>query len=227
MAEEQKFGALSLRFLDNRRICKLSDRQFRILILSIFGSQAANSKRTGIFHLSTTAFQTHILLELVMQELGSDKEKLSISLKKPILELTKEDYQGGFGQFCQEFPDLIEYDPEHDMIYIKMMFEHSGSLYLTTPKSVCEGIQKDYKSSFRRVPERWWGEFVARNHHRVHEAWKKYKIHLDSKKKKEGEFNIEIKPIEEIFKTLFELEEKYSPTIFPSEPLVFKKMQSL
>lgn len=177
----------------SHRYSKLSGDQFKIWITTLFCEEARNTKGIGIYRKSTASFEL-VPQEIVQDELGYTKQEILLAGKPE--EVRR-------GKFCKQFPHVIDYDPENDMVHVKDMFEFCALKLLTHPKAIVEGIHKDFKMFERYSKPEWWGEFMHRYSAVVHKAWSHYKPLIKRK-----DLSIET-PMERTFRKLFEYEQKY------------------
>ena len=70
--------------------------------------------------------------------------------------------------FNREKKQLIEYDEEHHIVFVKSFLKHN-SLYLTTPDKFADAIRKDYKKTFDKCPK-FWAEFAKINYNKIIKA---------------------------------------------------------
>lgn len=220
------FWPFDTRLFSNKKLNMLNADQMRIWLYSMFGSESRSSGGTGIYPIGTGKFFT-VDSEIVVEQLGRTKEEVSLLLYNSMNhELATSDLKYTRGKMTSDFPDIIEYDPEKDMVNCKLLFEFAASKYLTTDTAIVESIHKDFKARRHDTPERWWAEFAYRNRSRIHEAWEGFKekntaARLDEKSK--GHKNY--KALEKTFTKLFELEKKYSPSNIPANSVCIKKME--
>ncbi len=206
-----------------KRLAELNGDQYKIWDYSLHGKEACAAKGTGIYTISTCDFKL-VPQKVVQDELGRTDKEVSLELYNQTNHpLSNQEKQRKFGRMARDFPDIIEYDPRHDIIFSKLMFEYSTLEYLTTSAKRIEGIVWDYEKYSPISEERWWGEFMTRNHDRIHAAWKEYFPLLDKKRKNE----FHILPAEKVMQHLFELERKFSPSMVPSPDVSQEKVEKL
>ncbi len=164
-------------------------------------------------------------------ELGREDVEISLMLhNNTSTPLSEKEKELRIGRMTREFPDMIEYDPKTDMIFVKLMWRYSTLDFLKTASARIEGIHADFVKYGATTPERWWGELMNINKVSIDAAWIEFnETHLVAKEKaeKDGKKNgghRNFSAIEKSFKTLYDLQKKYaSPT-----PIVsIEKMQQL
>lgn len=210
------FKGIDPHLLSHKRVMQLSHLEFRIFIMSFIAQANCLSRGVGIFKISTTDFEKGIKHEIVQDYLGRTDLEVALLLGKRQHELTEEDKKKKVGILTKKFPDLIEYDPDQDMIFSKLVFDSSSVFYMKTPKSIMENVHKDFKDFFGRTPERWWSEFAKINSRRLHAAF-------DNINKEDKGFPSYSKT----FEKLFELERNFSPSQIPSPEVSIEKINKL
>lgn len=215
-----RYWGIDNQLFDNYRFKQLSHRQQNIFIASMLCDKACKSYGTGIFFISTGSF-SHIKEKDVEDELGKKikvidiedvqdelgRSSIEISLKKynKIIPLSADDEKEKAGLMVSKFPDLIEYDPQKDIINNKLMFRYVACNYLKGAKMKIEAIINEYEITRLQVEERWWGEFMNINKDIIKDAWQEY----FEKFVKEEDIIKGKNKIYLTFQKLLELKEKY------------------
>lgn len=204
MASE--YRAKSPDYFSNDRVAKLRGVQHAIVDYSMTGHEFCRSKGMGIYKVSTTSFSWCAPLEEIQDQLGRDDQEVALLLGKPLAELADEDKKLKQGILTRDFPDLIEYDPENDMIFSKLAYKYSTLLYCKTAKARLEVIHHEYKKICYEVPERWLAEFYSINQKCIEHSIR--------------EFSSKDKNYSAVMKTINELEglqKKYHDAYFESQ----------
>lgn len=216
------FRSTSDRLYSHPKLTKLTKDQLWICMYSMQGIESLKCKAMGIYPISTNDFK--IDQQIVQYELGYTKQEIGLKLHNTSqIPLSDEEKRLCLGRMVLDFPDIIEYDPENDIIFNKLMFRYCGELYLSSPRAKVEGIHHDYALIEGKCPERWLGEFVKINSRTIHDAWDHFKT--AEKEKKEPHKNLN--PLTKTFETLFELENKFSISSLPSKKMSPEKAELL
>ena len=230
IGKKMTYSSVNPAFFHHKRIRLMTPVQQSIVLYTILSPSYCNSKRTGIYHISTTEFMPNITIDEIQDHLGRTDSEISLKLRNAAVSITREEkehYQGNLNKF---FSDVIEYDPNSDMVFSKLAFVFSGMEYLNTSKKMLEGIGQEYRATKHIVPERWWGEFMRINNKYIHEAWEEFAISKVKKKQKDKEGNDEeisskeFTSLQKTFEHLFELEKQY--TIF-AKKITSEKLQKM
>jgi len=206
---------------NHRRVMELDGLQYKLFDYTLHNAFVASTKRIGIYEISTTQFSGIASQEDIQDQLGRTDREVSLALHNKTVALNDEEKKRKIGKLVSDFSDIIEYDPEKDMLFNKVMFRYCGVIYLSTDRAKIEGIHSDFEKFKLKTQERWWGELMYLNKIEISDAYAKWlKNHKEKPHKN-------FQSIKQTFDHLFELERQFSPSSVPSKIVSAEKMREL
>ncbi len=132
------FRKIVPRFFSDERTYGMTPSQKLLMLYCVLGVWACSSTESGIYDLGRGTIATGANIPM------DEVEKI-------------------IDFFNKEKPQLLEYDVENHIVFVKSFFKHNSDGYLTTPEKMAAALKKDFKVSGEKCP-RFWAEFARLNH---------------------------------------------------------------
>lgn len=154
-----RYRKLMPHFFEDEKTAEMTPEQKIIVISAILGDPACkNTSGTGIFEISraTIAFLSRLDLSFICDQMGRTEKEFNLQLKRPVqTPLSDEEKLLIKGYFNSEKMDLLEYDPQNHIIFIKSFFKYNSGY-----KSSAEAIKDDFERTGKKSPL-FWAKFAS------------------------------------------------------------------
>ena len=138
-----KYRKLHKKFWSDPRVRELNDKEKLLFIYCVNGIEAcSNTNSSGIYELHRSSFQNYFGWHL-------------------------DDIDNILESFNRKHSDLLEYNFENHIVYVKSFFKYNGKY-----KTGIDALAADFEETYRKAPD-FWRDFGQRYRERLNKNFNK------------------------------------------------------